>query len=180
MKALFVVPAILAFGFVGVACSRAGEGKVGGKGGLNKSPPPSEPPKQDETKNKEKVVKAVFYNADGQKAQFILEVASTEAERAKGLMFRRSLQDGHGMLFVFEKEEVQTFWMKNTYIPLDMVFINANMEVVGVIESAKPLTEDTLSVPEPSLYVVEIKAYFARKHGIKKGTKVKFLMDEKP
>jgi uncharacterized membrane protein (UPF0127 family) len=176
MKTSFLVPAILVFWFVGAGCSRAGEGKVGDDR-LSKG---SSPPKEEEEQKKEKVIRAIFYSTDAQKAEFVLEVAATEAERAKGLMFRRSLEDGHGMLFVFEKEEVQTFWMKNTYIPLDMVFVNGNMEVVGVIESAKPLTEDTLSVAEPSLYVVEIKAYSARKHGIKKGTKVKFLMDAKP
>ena len=176
MKTLMFVPAVIAFGFVDMACSRTGEGKAGDERVSLESPSPEKEEKQ----KKGKVIKAIFYNPDGQKIEFVLEVAATEAERARGLMFRRSLEDGHGMLFVFEKEEAHTFWMKNTYIPLDMVFINKNMEVVGIIEAAKPLTEDSLSVDAPSLYVVEIKAYSARKHGIKKGTKVRFLVDAKP
>lgn len=117
---------------------------------------------------------ATFENPGGGQAVFRLEVADTEGAREKGLMYRRSLDKDRGMLFVFPVEEVQHFWMKNTYIPLDMVFISKDLTVVGVAENARPLTETLVWVPAPSQYVVELNAYTARARGIHKGTKVRF------
>lgn len=119
-------------------------------------------------------VHAVFTAPDGRRTEFTLEVADTPEERARGLMFRTDLAPDRGMVFVFPKEEVQTFYMKNTYIPLDMIFIASDGRVVGVVENARPMTLDIRSVERPSLYVVEVRAFTAAKRGIAPGTAVRF------
>ena len=90
------------------------------------------------------------------------------------MMHRRALPARRGMLFIFERQEVQSFWMKNTYIPLDMLFINEALEVVGVVENAEPLTTSSRQVAAPSRYVLEVNGSFAKKHGLVPGTKVRF------
>ncbi len=95
-----------------------------------------------------------------------LEVVATPAARAKGLMFRNSLRENQGMLFVFPKETPHSFWMKNTQIPLDMVFISKEMKVVEVIENATPFSEEPRGGSAPSLYVIEIQGGLARARGI--------------
>jgi uncharacterized protein len=101
-----------------------------------------------------------------------VEIVRTPEDRARGLMFRKQLPQSQGMLFIFDAEEIQSFWMENTYIPLDMIFINTKLEVVGVVENASPLTRTSRRVDTPSLYVLEVNAGFARQHGIGKGTRV--------
>ncbi len=89
-------------------------------------------------------------------------------------MFRRELAPDKGMVFVFPEDDIHTFYMKNTYIPLDMIFIGSDLRVVGVVENARPLTLDTRSVDRPSRYVVEVRAFTASTHGIVPGTLVQF------
>lgn len=120
------------------------------------------------------MVKASFVSPDGRISHFILEVAATPEQRARGLMFRKTLAPDRGMVFVFPFEEIQTFYMKNTYIPLDMIFIDATYTVVGVIENAEPLSTKLLSVEKPSKFVVELNATTAAKHGIVIGSRVSF------
>lgn len=103
-----------------------------------------------------------------------VEVARTEPARERGLMYRRHLDDDAGMLFVFDRMEHQSFWMENTYIPLDMIFIDDRLRVVGVVEDAEPLTRDAREVEGDSQYVLEVRAGFARRHGIGPGTEVRF------
>ena len=70
--------------------------------------------------------------------QFAVEIADDDEERARGLMFRESMADDHGMLFVFDEDAPQSFWMKNTFIPLDMVFIREDGEVASIAKNAQP------------------------------------------
>jgi uncharacterized membrane protein (UPF0127 family) len=102
-----------------------------------------------------------------------VEVADTEAAHARGLMYRRELARDRGMLFVFSTEEEHSFWMKNTFLPLDMIFVSDGLEVVGVVADAEPLTESSRSVGKPSRYVVEVNAGFARERGITAGTRMR-------
>lgn len=118
--------------------------------------------------------RASFANPDGRISTFLCEVAATPDARATGLMNRRNLAPGHGMVFVFPYPEPQGFWMKNTYIALDMIFIGADGVVVGVVENARPLTLDLRGVSEASQFVVELPAFSARDHGIGPGTRVGF------
>ena len=101
-----------------------------------------------------------------------VEVARTEPEHAKGLMFREHLDADAGMLFVYEDESIRAFWMKNTLIPLDMLFISADHHVVGIVENAEPQTETVRQVDRPAQYVLEVNGGFSAAHGITEGTAV--------
>ena len=115
----------------------------------------------------------VFLTARGE-VPVLVDVARTAAEREKGLMFVEHLPAGRGMLFLMGPERILTFWMKNTYIPLDMVFVNAALEVVGVVAKAEPLTLSPRNVDKPSSYVVEVPGGWAEKVGVVAGVKVRF------
>jgi uncharacterized membrane protein (UPF0127 family) len=119
-------------------------------------------------------VKAVFESPNGgaRSQEFTLEVFHTGASRAKGLMFRKSMESNHGALFTFPGEEVRSFWMKNTFISLDMVYVNSEMNVVGVLENVPPLTEEPRSVGIPTKYVLEFIAGTAKQSGIGAGSKL--------
>ena len=102
------------------------------------------------------------------------EVARTGQARRQGLMHRRELAAHHGMIFIFETEEPQRFWMKNTYLFLDMIFINDAHEVVGIVERAEPENLTPRGVAAPSRYVVEVIGGYARQYGIEEGVRVSF------
>ena len=104
-----------------------------------------------------------------------VEIARTPRERRRGLMWRRYLARDAGMLFVFEAPEQQVFWMRNTFVSLDMIFIGADRRVVGIVEDATPLTEEDRAVEAPSQYVLEVRAGFSREHGVSIGTPVQFV-----
>lgn len=105
---------------------------------------------------------------------FRAELAVTPEEHERGLMYRKSLAPDAAMLFVFQEDDPRFFWMKNTYIPLDMVFINSGLKVTGIYRSAKPLDETTVTSWSPAMYVLEINAGKADKCNIRLGSKVKF------
>lgn len=118
--------------------------------------------------------------AGGSEVRVKVEVASTPEERRLGLMHRQGLDKGSGMVFLFEEPEIQTFWMKNTMVSLDMIFIGPDMRVVGVVERTKPMSLAPCMVDEPSQYVLEVEAGFAQRHGIGAGTSVRFSGFEYP
>jgi uncharacterized protein len=101
-----------------------------------------------------------------------VEVARDDDHRQRGLMFRRELPDDQGMIFVFERPRIQTFWMKNTCLPLDMIFIAGDGLVVGIEENVPTMNTKTYSVPCPSIYVLEVNAGWARRHGVQAGQRV--------
>jgi uncharacterized membrane protein (UPF0127 family) len=102
-------------------------------------------------------------------ASFDVEVAASDDERQKGLMFRRELSPQHGMLFIFPEEGRLSFWMKNTLIPLDIIFISREWKVVGIIKHATPLTEESRSVDTTSQYVLEVLGGVSDRLGIEEG-----------
>lgn len=104
-----------------------------------------------------------------------VEVVDTPDTRARGLMYRRDLAADAGMLFIFEAESDQHFWMKNTPLPLDMIFIGANRKIVGIVADARPFTTNSRNVGAPSQYVVEVHAGFCAAHGIAAGDTVEFV-----
>jgi uncharacterized protein len=103
---------------------------------------------------------------------FSVELATNTAERALGLMFRKELPEGHGMLFDFDTEQQVQFWMHNTYIPLDMIFIAADGRIVHIAENAKPMSDDLIPSVRPVRAVLEVIAGTARKFGIASGDRV--------
>ncbi len=100
---------------------------------------------------------------------FEVEVARTREMHEKGLMFRRELERERGMLFIFNQELVRTFWMKDTYIPLDIIFLDGGMRVVNVHHQARPLDETAISSVRPARFVLEISAGEAMRCNIKEG-----------
>jgi uncharacterized membrane protein (UPF0127 family) len=118
-------------------------------------------------------VETVISAADGKElGVFSVEVAATNDERAKGLMFRRELGPREGMLFVFPEQRQLSFWMKNTLIPLDMIFVSREWKVVGIIENATPLSEEARGVDAESQYVLEFSGGTAARLGIGRGATV--------
>jgi uncharacterized membrane protein (UPF0127 family) len=118
--------------------------------------------------------KVTIFTKEGREVEFLVEIADTAGKRQMGLQYRQSLADDRGMIFLFPSESVQTFWMKNTPISLDMIFINRNRKIVGIVERAVPFSLDARSVTEPSQYVLEINGGLARRYGIQTGDSVRF------
>ena len=111
-------------------------------------------------------------HAAGTTVDVALEIADTPETRTRGLMYRSELPDGRGMLFVFDKEEDHEFWMKNTFIPLDMVFIGTDSRVVGVHPNATPLSTANVGVGRPSRFVLEVPGGWAARHRVAAGDQV--------
>jgi uncharacterized membrane protein (UPF0127 family) len=98
-----------------------------------------------------------------------VEVVADDASRMRGLMYRNHLDDGHGMLFVFDETKDHSFWMKNTLIPLDMIFIGDDRRIAGVHANATPLSLTPISVGRPSRWVLEVPGGYAARAGIATG-----------
>ncbi len=113
-----------------------------------------------------------FSSAPGIKIS--LEVARSETERERGLMFRNVLPENHGMIFVFDEVDQHTFWMKNTPLSLDLFYLDEALNVVGVVEGATPFSEAGITVARPSKYVIELKAGSARALGVSVSSSVVF------
>ncbi|MEI8277884.1 MAG: DUF192 domain-containing protein [Hyphomicrobiales bacterium] len=103
---------------------------------------------------------------------FAVEMATTDAERAQGLMNRKELPEGQGMLFDFHRDQEVGFWMRNTYIPLDMIFIRSDGRIMRIAENTEPLSEKIVPSNSPVRGVLEVIAGTARKLGIAVGDRV--------
>jgi uncharacterized membrane protein (UPF0127 family) len=101
-----------------------------------------------------------------------VELMLTEAHQARGMMFRHGIADDKGMLFAFGAPTVHSFWMHNTCISLDMLFIDRDGFVTGIIENAPTLNDDPQSIDCPVPYVLEVAAGWSRKHGVVAGQRV--------
>jgi uncharacterized protein len=104
---------------------------------------------------------------------FQVEIAKDEASRARGLMDRRYMPADHGMLFEFDREEPEAFWMKDTYIPLDMIFISRSGMVTNIVANAEPLSERAIPSGPPCIGVLELNGGTAANIGLKVGDKVR-------
>ncbi len=112
---------------------------------------------------------------DGSQVCLRVEVAATPEQRSLGLMYRKSLKKDRGMLFLFESDTKQSFTMRNTFIPLDMIFIDRSKKVAGWVENTRPLSKGPYSIDTRSRYVLETNAFFRKNHGISKGDRVLFF-----
>lgn len=110
-------------------------------------------------------------------ADFNIEVADNPAERAKGLMFRKELKEDSGMLFIFSDSKKYSFWMKNTFIPLDIIWIDESLKVVYVFENAQPCREicNSINPDKDAKYVLEINAGLAKEYNFKVGDRVEII-----
>lgn len=116
-----------------------------------------------------------FYKADGQLVKQIdIEVAATEAEKAQGLMNRSWMEETQGMIFLFDKEQRQSFWMRNTIIPLDIMFVAADNRIVNIAKNTQPFSDKPIPSTGPAQYVVEVVAGFSDKYGLASGDSISF------
>jgi uncharacterized membrane protein (UPF0127 family) len=117
--------------------------------------------------------RVVLHGAGGDVAVRV-EIADTPERRNLGLMYRRELAEDAGMLFVFDESTTLSFWMKNTHLPLDMIFIGEDRRIVGIVKDAVPYTTTPRSVGVPSRYVLEVNAGFSDRHRLARGDRVTF------
>lgn len=101
-----------------------------------------------------------------------VELALTKAEQARGLMWRTELADGAGMLFVFDDERPRSFWMSNTPIPLDILYIRGDASVLSIAAMTTPYSEQPIPSRGPCRYVLEVPGGWAERHGVKPGDKL--------
>jgi len=107
-------------------------------------------------------------------ARFDTELAVTPYEHATGLMYRKEMEPHQAMLFVFPSEEMRFFYMKNTYLPLDVIFADRTGKIVHIHPNAVPLDEKSFSSEKPAKYVLEIKGGLAEKYHIEPGMRLKW------
>jgi uncharacterized protein len=106
---------------------------------------------------------------------FQAEIADSPSERQKGLMFREQMGEKEGMLFLFAEESPRSFWMRNTLIPLDMIFVRADRTILGIVENAEPKTDTSRGVEGASQFVLEINGGASKKLGIEAGQTITFM-----
>ncbi|MGE5797682.1 MAG: DUF192 domain-containing protein [Ignavibacteria bacterium] len=135
--------------------------------------------------NKEKPEEEYMFKKEGEllfldslrstKAKIDIEVADNDFDRQLGLMFRKSMEEKQGMLFIFPAEEIQSFWMRNTNISVDMIFINAEQKIVTIHKNTKILSDQSYPSSAPAKYVLEVNAGFTDRHNVLIGDKVSWL-----
>ncbi len=117
-----------------------------------------------------------FMSAEGNVISKIdIEISDTDEKRELGLMYRTALDEKQGMLFVFENETPLSFWMKNTILPLDIIFVNAKREIIKIHKYTVPFSESpSYDSGKPAMYVVEVNAGYCDKNNVKEGDKIIF------
>lgn len=109
------------------------------------------------------------------KTKIEMEYAADEYETQLGLMNRKEMKENQGMLFIFPDDTMRSFWMRNTLISLDMIFVNSNKEIVTIHKSTKVLSDQSYPSTKPAKYVVEVVGGFCDKYGIKEGDKISWM-----
>jgi uncharacterized membrane protein (UPF0127 family) len=116
-----------------------------------------------------------FLNSNNDvKAKIDIQIADNDFDRELGLMFRKHMDENQGMLFIFPQDTIQNFWMHNTYIPLDMIFINSNKVIVTIQRATKTLSDQTYASTAPAQYVLEVNLDFSKKFNIQVGDRVEW------
>ncbi len=141
-----------------------------------------------ETKNEQLDIKEITFTKEGELSFFEvrdsiinpivkldIEIADDEYQIQTGLMYRQSMQDDRGMLFIFPNEAPRSFYMKNTEFALDIIFINANNKIVSIQKNAQPLNESSLPSEGPAQYVVEVNAGLSEQWNLKSGDSISFI-----
>ena len=122
-----------------------------------------------------------FYQPNGDTLKTIdIEIADTDAERERGLMRRRSLGYNRGMLFIFDEVDDSGMWMKNTPLPLDIVFVAPDSQVINIVRRTTPFSEKSIEPTAPKKFVVEVRAGFATRFGLTNSTRVRWTRKNGP
>ena len=148
-------------------------GKKGGTKRIEQVTPSSEPKFQ-----KEGVL--TFFDEMDTLKTIDIEIADNNNERGLGMMYRTSMDYGKGMLFIMEYEEPQSFWMKNCKMSLDIMYVNADYEIVSLYKHTLPYSDTNIPSIKPALFVVETSAGFCDKFGIVVGNTIQFMRDRQP
>ena len=120
--------------------------------------------------------KVTIHTSSGNEISITVEVADTPEKRRLGLMYRQDLKEDEGMLFLFPKEEPLTFWMKNTPLSLDIIFINRARQIVSILKEATPYSKKPLPSGQPAQFVLEVLAGFCQRRGVEVGDRVEFQL----
>jgi uncharacterized membrane protein (UPF0127 family) len=160
--ARFVVYAVAALALAsGAACAQVSPAQVGGPGCIADGPPQTTLPREVLT----------IHTARGP-VRFNVQVAADDASRTKGLMFVRSMPDDEGMLFDFHQPQSTAFWMRNTYLPLDLLFVTADGRIANIAHRAPTCSDAPIPGEGPIRVVIEINAGLAERLGIQPGDRV--------
>ena len=161
LKKLLIVGLVMLPAFVIISCNNKEEPEV--------------PIKHNTQPKFTKEGELIFLKPDGSSIVKVnIEIADNDAERQMGLMNRSFMNNSQAMLFIFEKEEPQAFWMKNTIIPLDIIYVNSNKEIVSIAANTEPFSEKSLPSGRPAIYVVEVNGGFCDQYGIAAGCKISY------
>ena len=152
---LLIVLAVL----LGTACREGGKQSLG---------------TEDIAFKKEGELRVLDAESDSTLIRLDIEIASTDYEVQTGLMYRKDMADRQGMLFVFEDEAPHSFYMKNTLIALDILFIDSDLKIVNIHRNAQPLNEAGIPSGGPVQYVLEVKAGMSARWGLQEGDKVQY------
>jgi len=106
------------------------------------------------------------------KAKIDIEIAEDDEARGQGLMYRNKMLESQGMFFIFDREQPQSFWMRNTPLSLDIIFVNKNNEIVKIHKDTTPFSESSYATLSPAIYVVEVIAGYTDTYGISEGDKI--------
>ncbi len=112
-------------------------------------------------------------------ASFDIEIADNTSARVQGLMHRETMEADQAMLFIFDTQEYQSFWMKDTYLPLDMLFIDAKLNIIQIVENTTPFSEEFIISEEPARFVLEVLAGTSAKMGLEPGQKIRYYRNDK-
>ncbi|HYC00572.1 MAG TPA: DUF192 domain-containing protein [Candidatus Limnocylindrales bacterium] len=121
----------------------------------------------------------VVHGAQGD-AVVRVELALTRDDQARGLMWRKELAADAGMLFVFDKDEERSFWMRNTPLPLDILYIRSDGVIDSIAANTRPYSEESIPSKGPARYVLEVNAGWSKRHGVKPGDKVTLPPQARP
>jgi uncharacterized protein len=145
---------------------------------LNFSKNPNEPITENSTDNS--TVTEPQFKKEGEltflknQEKLTIEIADNEAETTQGLMYRRTMPDSCGMVFIFADSQPRSFWMKNTYLPLDILYLDESKKIVTIQANRTPFSEEQIPSFENAKYVLEVNAGYCKRKGIEKGDVVKW------
>lgn len=119
--------------------------------------------------NPQRELSSLTFKSNGQQIDFKVETAQTQHELSLGLMYRKSMPKNQGMIFLFPTPRQTAFWMKNTYLPLDLIFVNDKHQISGIVENAQPLSEKFIYSPIRTIAVIELNAGVAKEKNLHRG-----------
>jgi uncharacterized membrane protein (UPF0127 family) len=119
-----------------------------------------------------------FIDTSGSVTKIDIQIAYTEFDRELGLMFRKSMNENQGMLFIFPDIGIRSFWMRNTLIPLDMIFVDSSKTILNIAKNTTPYSDASYTSSGPAKYVVEVNGGYTDRHKITPGDRINWIQTE--